>query len=68
MSKPVTAWTTPKMTSELRKIEDEIRRLADDRDVAAQQATRKLALAIQRLVEVLVHGEPKTTAEPKHHA
>lgn len=57
----------PKNMNELRKIEDEVRRLTDDRDVAAQQATRKLALALQRLVEVLVHGEPKTTAAPRHH-
>lgn len=67
MSKLVTAWTTPKMTSELRKIEDEVRRLAYDRDVAAQQATRKLVLAMQRLVETLLYGEPKTSPAQRHH-
>ena len=51
----------------LEKMETELRLLADDRDVGAQQATRKIAMALLRLAEVLVHGEAKTSAGPRHH-
>lgn len=56
-----------KQQKNLLQMEVEIAALADDRDVAAQQATRKIAMAMRRLVEVFVHGEPKTTAAPRHH-
>lgn len=62
------AWTTPKMMEGLRQVEQELIRLREgDRDIRAQQATTKLLMQLQRLVEVLLYGEPKTKMEPRHH-
>lgn len=51
----------------LKQMEAEIAALADDRDVRAQQASSKLALALRRLTEVLIYGEARTQAGARHH-
>lgn len=51
----------------LRELERAFKQLADDRDVRATQLGQKLVVALQQLTEVLVHGEVKTKAGPRHH-
>jgi hypothetical protein len=59
-------WTTPQMKANLQKLADEAKALADSR-VIRTEGERALMIAHQRLIETLLHGEPRTAIPARHH-
>jgi hypothetical protein len=60
------AWTTPQMKASIEKLEAEAKALADSRIVKTEEARSIISLML-RLLETLLHGEPKTELPKRHH-
>lgn len=66
--KPDIAWTTPEMKGALQGVLADVVTLKGNTHVIKTEEAREILHRFQQTLEILVHGEIKTPAPPRHNA